>query len=184
MKRLIAIALAAAVMVTSAPALVSASITVQNKKDIERYDAGKVVTVKDGNSKLSVKKAKDGSMTITAIKNTKSKTIKLVNARGTNITSLSPSAFKNAKKATTANLSKVQLKYLNKNQFKGSKIKTVKMDATKLKAGNINKSALKNSKVKNMTLICKSKSQYKKLVAKLKKSGGKNIKYTYQKYKK
>ena len=181
MKRLLAAALAAALVLTSAPAVSHAAVTVQQtqKADLE---AGKDVTVTDGDTTYGLKKAGDG-VTVTSVQDTKTtKTLKVVAADGLNITSFKASAFKGTK-AKTIDLTAIAVTKLNKNQFKGSKAKTVKINATKLKAKSINKKALKGFKGKKVVLTAKHKKAFNALVKKLKKSAGKNVKFTFKKAK-
>ena len=188
MKRMIAAALAAVLVATSAPAVgnaanltareaVASAISVQ-ESDQKKLDDGKTVTVDDKKTGVteSVKKTKKG-ITVKSVKSSK-KTVKIAGTvNSTKVNEISASAFKNCSKAKTIDLTDVELTKLNKNQFKGTKAKTVKINATKLTAKSINKKALKGCKAKTIKLTCTSKKQYNELVKKLKKSAPKGTKF-------
>ncbi len=194
MKRIIAAALAAVLVATSAPAVSSAEgvvvtekfaskISVQDPATQQDFEAGKVIEITDSKITESVKDTKNG-VVVTAVKSDKKK----VKIKGTindkKITEINSSAFKNCKKAETIDLTDVELTKLKKNQFKGaSKAKTIKINAKKLSAKSINAKALKGCKAKKIILTCKSKKAYNKLVKQLKKSAPKGTKFSFKKAK-
>ena len=188
MKRIIAAALAAVLVATSAPAVSNASVVVTKnaaisvqEADTAKLEKGETVTVSDNGVEQSV--AKDGdSITISAVSSNK-KTVKIVGTvNSTKVTKISASAFKNCKKAKTIDLTDVELTSLQKNQFKGAKkAKTVKINATKLTAKNINSKALKGFKGKKIVLTCKDKKTFNALVKKLKKSASKDVTFVFKK---
>ena len=188
MKRIIAAALAAVLVATSAPAVSNASVVVTKnaaiavqEADTANLEKGETVTVEDAGVKESVKKDGD-TITVSAVSSNK-KTVKIAGTvNSTKVTKISPSAFKKCTKATTIDLSNVELTSLQKNQFKGAKkAKTVKINATQLTAKNINSKALKGFKGKKIVLTCKDKKAFNALVKKLKKSAGKNVKFSFKK---
>ncbi|SDB57946.1 MULTISPECIES: hypothetical protein [unclassified Butyrivibrio] len=188
MKRLIAMALAAVVVATSAPAVGNAanvdatvlkaeSVSVQEKDQQEKFEKGEVATVKDEDVEESVQ-LKDGEVTVTAVKSD-AKTVKIKGeVNGKPVSKISAKAFKNCSKATTIDLSDVELTSLAGKQFAGAKkAKTVKINASKLKASKISAKALKGFKGKKIVLKGVSKKTYKKLVKKLQKSAPKGVKF-------
>ncbi|WP_026657558.1 leucine-rich repeat protein [Butyrivibrio sp. AC2005] len=186
MKRIIAAALAAVLVATSAPAVgnaatvevtaLDANISVQ-QADQDKFDKGEVVVVKDeaSGTEESVK-AEGNSVTVTAVKSS-AKTVKIAGTvNGKPVTKISSKAFKNCKKAKTIDLSDVELTQLQKKQFSGAKkAKKVKINAKKLKANKISSKALKGFKGKKIILKGVSKKQFNKLVKKLQKSAPKGV---------
>lgn len=184
MKRIIAAALAAVLVATSAPAVgnaanvevkaLGANVSVQ-EADQAKFDKGEVVVVTDAGIEESVK-AEGDVVTVTAVKSSK-KTVKIAGqVNGKAVTKISSKAFKNCKKAKKIDLTDVELVELKSNQFKGAKkAKTIKINAKKLKAGKISAKALKGFKGKKIVLSGVSKKTFKKLVKKLKKSAAQNV---------
>jgi len=184
MKRLIAAALAAVLVATSAPAVgnaasvevqtLAANISVQ-EADQEKFDKGEVVVVKDDTTEESVK-ADGENVTVTAVKSSAKKVKVYGTINGKAVTSISSKAFKNCKKAKTIDLTEVELTVLKSNQFKGAnKVKTVKINAKNLKASKISAKALKGFKGKKIVISGVSKKEFKKLVKKLQKSAPKGV---------
>ena len=89
------------------------------------------------------------------------------------ITQIKKGAFKGSK-ATSIDVSKIELKKLASKQFEGAnKAKTLKINGKKLAAKNINTNCVKGlKKLKKITVVAK-KSQYNKISAKLTKAAKK-----------
>ncbi|WP_026523891.1 leucine-rich repeat protein [Butyrivibrio sp. MB2005] len=194
MKRMIAAALAAVLVATSAPAVsnaqgvvvkevIASNISVQDPSTQQDFENGKVIEITDSSVTESVKDTENG-VVVTAVKSSNKKVKLSGTVNNKKITEISSSAFKNCKKAETIDLTDVELTTLKKNQFKGaSKAKTIKINAKNLTAKKINAKALKGCKAKKIVLTCKSKSAYNKLVKQLKKSAPKGTKFSFKKAK-
>ena len=236
MKRMIASALAVALIATSTPTMTMAadkipttavttsatSITPGDTSvttDTTKKSNGSVVvtdTYTDG-SKVSATTTKKGAATVVAddksgkteVKSTykstennkntvavssvstKAKTVTVqakikVGKKTYKVTTIASNAFKKATKATTIDLSNANITTIKKNAFKGAKkAKNIKLNGKALKIKNIDEKALAgvNKKSVTITLVCKTKSQYNKLVKALKASGGSKITYKFKKSK-
>ena len=90
------------------------------------------------------------------------------------ITAIKDNAFKGSK-ATSIDVSAIELEKLAKNQFKGAKkVKTIKINGTKLTSKNIDKNAFKGlKKLKKVNVVAK-KAQFKKIQKSLKKAAKKS----------
>ncbi|WP_026497903.1 hypothetical protein [Butyrivibrio sp. WCD2001] len=139
MKRLIAMALAAVVVATSAPAVGNAanvdatvlkaeSVSVQEKDQQEKFEKGEVATVKDEDVEESVQ-LKDGEVTVTAVKSD-AKTVKIKGeVNGKPVSKISAKALKGfkGKKIVLEDVSKKTykklVKKLQKSAPKGVKFK-------------------------------------------------------------
>ena len=127
----------------------------------------------------------DGAtVTLTAVDKT-AKKVKLpgvlkVNGKEYKITAIKKGAFKGSK-ATSIDVSAIELKKLSSKQFDGAKkVKTIKVNVKKIKAKDINKNFVKGLKKLTTIKAVASKKQYKKIQKALttaaKKTGNKATK--------
>jgi len=164
----------------------AASVTVPNTVTLSDGTKAQVTTVGANAFKkdTKLKKVTIGSNVESIGKNAFSgcSNLATVTIKGNSLKKVNAGAFQNCKKLTKVTLGK-NVTTIDKNAFSGDKnLKTITINGNSLK--KVGKNAFKSIK-KNavITIQAKDKKTYNKIVKMIKKSGAKNVKYTFKKKK-